>query len=376
MEDANTCNISKIKSKFIIKLMFSFLTEKKKLYFAIYNKKLQKKIDVNIIDYKRVGRDKIAEYKKGIVKEFLNGTNILIFEGEYLNGKRHGKGVEYYQNHEIKFKGEYKEGKMWSGTGYNIFRCKEFDIYKGKGIIFEYDYFGTLLFKGEYLNGMKNGKGRDYYNDAFSHIIKFEGEYFDGKIWNGKGYNYKNGNEEFKIEDGEGIVKEYDKNNKLIFDGEYKNGLRNGKGKEFYENNELKFDGEYKNGLRNGKGKEFYENEKLLFDGEYLNGLRHGFGKEYYKNGKLLFEGEYLNGKRNGDGKEMDNNGISIFKGEYSNGIRWNGTGSEYNDELLEFKGLYFKGKRWNGTLYEYDWETGEITYQGKILEGIKIEDY
>ena len=72
----------------------------------------------------------------------------------------------------------------------------------------------------------------------------------------------------------------------------------------------------------------------------------------------------------------MDNNGISIFKGEYSNGIRWNGTGSEYNDELLEFKGLYFKGKRWNGTLYEYDWETGEITYQGKILEGIKIEDY
>ena len=43
-----------------------------------------------------------------------------------------------------------------------------------------------------------------------------------------------------------------------------------------------------------------FEDGKLIFEGEYLNGVRHGKGKEYdiFENGKLIFEGEYLNGER------------------------------------------------------------------------------
>ena len=33
------------------------------------------------------------------------------FEGEYLNGKRNGKGKEYDENGELKFEGEYLDGK-------------------------------------------------------------------------------------------------------------------------------------------------------------------------------------------------------------------------------------------------------------------------
>ena len=40
--------------------------------------------------------------------------------------------------------------------------------------------------------------------------------------------------------------------------------------------------------------------DKLIFEGEYLNGERNGKGKEYHSyNGNLLFEGEYINGFRN-----------------------------------------------------------------------------
>ena len=46
-----------------------------------------------------------------------------------------------------------------------------------------------------------------------------------------------------------------------------------------------------------------------MFEGEYLNGVRNGKGKEYYDNGELIFEGGYLNGKRNGKGKEYNNKG-------------------------------------------------------------------
>ena len=43
----------------------------------------------------------------------------------------------------------------------------------------------------------------------------------------------------------------------------------------------------------------------MIFEGEYLNGKRNGKGKEYDYYGNLIFEGEYLNGKRwNGKGKE------------------------------------------------------------------------
>ena len=90
-------------------------------------------------------------------------------------------------------------------------------------------------------------------------------------------------------------VKEYDYNGELIFEGEYLNGLRNGKGKEYgYFHGKLKFEGEYLNGLKNGNGKEYW-NGILIFEGEYLNGLRKG--KEYDYDGKLEFEGEYLNGE-------------------------------------------------------------------------------
>ena len=123
--------------------------------------------------------------------------------------------------------------------------------------------------------------------------------------------NYKKLSRKIKIGGISGYGKEYgiDELN-LIFEGEYLNGERNGKGKEyicrdrdlklniFYANFKLIFEGEYLNGKRNGKGKEYNDyNGKLEFEGEYLNGKRNGKGKEYnYYNGKLIFEGEYLNG--------------------------------------------------------------------------------
>jgi len=36
----------------------------------------------------------------------------------------------------------------------------------------------------------------------------------------------------------------------------------------------------------------------LIFEGEYLNGLKNGKVKEYNYDGVLLFEVEYLNGKK------------------------------------------------------------------------------
>ena len=62
--------------------------------------------------------------------------------------------------------------------------------------------------------------------------------------------------------------------------------------------NYKKLNGKYKIGDKNGKGHEYFlELDKLIFEAEYLNGKRIGKGKEYYWNENVYYEGEYLNGK-------------------------------------------------------------------------------
>ena len=99
----------------------------------------------------------------------------------------------------------------------------------GKGK--EYDILGfDLIYEGGYLNGEKNGKGKEYYSDG---NLKYEGEYLNGKKWNGKVYN-NIGKIEFEIKKGNGKGKEYDYEGELIFKGEYLNDERNGKWKEYF----------------------------------------------------------------------------------------------------------------------------------------------
>ena len=133
------------------------------------------------------------------------GGDQLLFEGEYLNGKRYGKRKEY-----------------------NI--------------------YGELLFEGEYLYNYKL-KGKLYINEK----LEYEGEYLYNKKWNGKGYD-ENGNIIYELINGNGKVKEYDYKGKLRFEGEYLNGKMNGKGKE-YKDGKLEFEGEYLNGQRIKKNK-------------------------------------------------------------------------------------------------------------------------
>ena len=124
-----------------------------------------------------------------------------------VNGERNGKGKEYVDD-KVVFEGEFLKGKRWNG------KAKGYDRWKGKKI--------------------------------------FEIDYIKGKKWNGKIFDEKN-NIICEIINDNGIFKEYDKVNYISFEGEYKNGERNGKGKE-YKSGYLIFEGEYLNDERNGKG--------------------------------------------------------------------------------------------------------------------------
>ena len=134
-------NIGKsIESLYILKYIFSFLSEDQKFKIIIYNKQLQNKLDINIIDYKKKSRIYREGERNGKGKEY-NYNGELLFEGEYINGIRNGKGKEYYSNGKLLFEGEYINGRR-----------------NGKGK--EYYSNGNLLFEGDYINGKRIGKGK------------------------------------------------------------------------------------------------------------------------------------------------------------------------------------------------------------------------
>ena len=271
--------LEKIKSSYIVKIIFSYIDEKTKLKLVKRNKNLQKRLNINVINYKILSEKYIIYETKEKGKEY-DYEGDLIYEGEFLDGKRHGKGKEY-------------------------------------------DHYG-LRYEGEYLNGKRHGKGKEFAGDG---SILFEGEYLNGNIWDGTKYYFVDDvtdiMDSFVLKNGKGFVKYID-DGEFSYEGEYLNGKKNGKGKE-YLYNDLNYEGEFLNDKRHGKGKEFYKKYKLKFEGEYLNGLKWN-GKGYNKDNEIIYE--IKNGK--GIVKEYNNRGDQlIFEGEYLNGKR-HGKGIEY----------------------------------------------
>ena len=157
------------KIRLILKKIFNNVNNKIKFNLIVYNKLLQKKLGLDLIDFKRFSGRYIEEnYNK--IREYNGNNNRLIFEGYYINNKRNGEGKEYNENHDLIFEGEYLNGKKWKGKYYeyddetnNLIFESEYLNGKLGGIVKEYDkYLGELIFCGNYLNGKRNGYGTEY----------------------------------------------------------------------------------------------------------------------------------------------------------------------------------------------------------------------
>ena len=86
-------------------LLFSFIDEGQKLKLIKYNKNFQKTLDKSIINYKLFQGKYIIYNQNKKVKECLGFNNQIAFYGEYLNGKRNGRGKEYIEDY-LAFEGE------------------------------------------------------------------------------------------------------------------------------------------------------------------------------------------------------------------------------------------------------------------------------
>ena len=102
--------------------------------------------------------------------------------------------------------------------------------------------------------------------------------------------------------------------------------------------------------IKYSKGKEYYKNGKLKYEGDFVNDVYEGDGKYFYENDDVYI-GQFKNGKPNGDGCFI-RNGSLLYEGKFQNGIY---ISSKYEEENTkkEFKKTEYQIKKYpNPTLY------------------------
>ena len=130
---------------------------------------------------------------------------------------------------------------------------------------------------------------------------------YDNGIYEG---NFKNG-----LRHGKGIYKWTVGSS---YDGDFKNGKKEGNGIYYYSDG-WKHIGEFIDGKLTGKAKQYNEKGKLIFEGYFVKGKLNGYGTSYFTSGGK-YVGEFLNGKKHGYGKELNKNGKLIYEGQWEAG--------------------------------------------------------
>ena len=150
---------------------------------------------------------------------------------------------------------------------------------QGKGL--RYVQSSNHLYKGEFVNGIREGKGVDISSGA-----KYEGDFKDDK---------KQGQGKITFESGD------------TYEGGFENNTFNGQGHYKWKKNGHEYIGEYVNGYFHGKG--LYKwSEQEYYKGDYENGVKQGKGEVKYPDGKK-FICPFVKGKPHGIGTYDDGKG-------------------------------------------------------------------
>ncbi len=206
----------------------------------------------------------------------VNGSKVYDDNGVLLStgivgkeGDKFGNWKDFYESGKLKAKGKYKNNK----------RIEEWTFYFENGAVEQI---------GNYKNGKPDGEWKWYYGNGKPLRIE---NFSDGK------HN--------------GLYVEYEQDSSVVVKGIFIDGERDSIW--FYQVGDEIEEGEYRNGLPEGKFKHYYRQTKQLkYEGEYVQGNPDGKHKWYYENGNLKEIGNYIMGEKHGDWLQFDEQGLLL----------------------------------------------------------------
>lgn len=214
------------------------------------------------------------------------------YSGQFLLGKPHGHGVRRWAGSGQVYDGEWKQGVK---HGYGIWKAADNVSYIGEWKDGQATGQGAAQFangdryEGEWVNFQKHGQGQDLFANGDS----YRGSYVQGQPQGQGFYKWANGN---------------------VYEGQFELGLKQGKGRwkkgqlspgepsseyfggyhqdkkhgygEFKWASGNSYKGEFRNDEREGHG-EMKWVDGSSYIGEWLRGIQHGYGKMHFADGQV-----------------------------------------------------------------------------------------
>ena len=152
------------------------------------------------------------------------------------------------------------------------------------------------------------------------------------------------------------------------YEGEFRNGKRNGFGSCYYANGDLSYAGFWKGDKKDGLGVSFREGDHVLHISHWNEGTPGEFVSLFDQQGNLRYGGRMENGKKQGAGVSYKQEDGTVFVGQWKDG-QPTGMGSAYDREgHLVYYGGWDQGKP-SGHGTEFD-PTGAIVFDGEWKDG------
>ncbi|RUT73499.1 toxin-antitoxin system YwqK family antitoxin [Ancylomarina longa] len=94
-----------------------------------------------------------------------------------------------------------------------------------------------------------------------------------------------------------GVVKQYDRQNRLVGEVTFRNGVRDGISRIYYPSGVLSDEIMYVDDEKSGVAKKYHKNGKIYSLTPYVKDEKEGLQKKYYSNGKIWAETPYYHGQ-------------------------------------------------------------------------------
>ncbi|MED3798501.1 AAA family ATPase [Lysinibacillus capsici] len=223
----------------------------------------------------------VNHMKQGNGIMYLKGQ--LIYQGEFIQNKKQGHGILYKDGY-IHYEGHFRNDLM---DGYGVLYYEEEVIRPYQTLRAQYPHLNQPQYEGDFVHGMKKGKGKQYYPNGF---LQYEGDF----IWHhmqGAGKLYYPTESPTAEELARGVTN-------LHYEGHFFEDLKHGKGKVYSRNGILEAEGQFKEDMMTGQGTLYYANGQASYIGDLVQGKKHGRGDYYNEEGKIIYSGEFINDER------------------------------------------------------------------------------
>ena len=187
-------------------------------------------------------------------------------------GRRQGKWCDFYPNGQIRYEGQFKNGKCTGVFRYydeqgNLKATNKFDKSGEKAQNQTFAPNGKVIAMGTYINQKKEGEWR-YFDKTTGKLVLVE----DNK--NGKVHGWSH----VYNPDTERVAEE----------SQYVDGVREGVCRQYFDSGYLMMECQFHNNQMNGPAKTYFPNTALKEEGNYVNGQKSGQWKIYNEDGDLI----------------------------------------------------------------------------------------